>query len=71
MSEVIVALFESSPNYAEAKRRMVYLEELEDWKLSFSESIISAAKNDLQISDAWGIPERVEALVKKWRGREP
>lgn len=71
MSEVIVALFESSPNYAEAKRRMVYLEELEDWKLSFSESIISAAKNNLQISDAWGIPERVEALVKKWRGREP
>jgi hypothetical protein len=71
MSEAIVALFESSPNYAEAKRRMIYLEELEYWKPSFSESIISAAKNNPQISDAWGVPERVETLVKKWRGPEP
>lgn len=66
MSEVLVALFEESGSFAVAKARIGYLEELEVWEPSFSTRIRSAAKTNSQVSDSWGVPERVTALVKKW-----
>jgi len=66
MSEILVALFEQSGSFAEAKARIGYLEELELWEPSFSTRIRSASSSNSQIIGSWGVPERVAALVKKW-----
>jgi len=66
MSEILMALFEQSGSFADAKVRIGYLEELELWGPSFSTRIRSAAKSNNQISGSWGVPERVAALAKKW-----
>jgi hypothetical protein len=66
MSEVLIGIFEESGSFAEAKEHVGYLEELEVWEPSFSTRIRSASKNNSQISGAWGVPSRVEALLEKW-----
>jgi hypothetical protein len=66
MSEVMVALFEESGSFAHAKERIGYLEELEVWDPSYSVRIRAAAKSNNQIDGSWGVPARVEALIKKW-----
>jgi hypothetical protein len=66
VSEVLIGLFEESGSFAEAKEYIGYLEELEHWEPSFSTRIRSAAKANSQIRDAWHVPSRVEALIKKW-----
>jgi hypothetical protein len=67
MGEVLVRLFEQSGSYAEAKERITYLEELKFWKQTYSTRISSAADMNSQISGSWGVPGRVEVLVKKWK----
>lgn len=66
MSEVLVGLFEECGSFADAKERIGYLEELDLWEPSFSSRLSSTAKGNSQISAAWGVPGRVDALVKKW-----
>lgn len=66
MSEVLVGLFEESGSFADAKTRIDYLDDLELWEPSFSTRIRSAVKGNSQVRDSWGVPGRVEALVKKW-----
>ena len=66
MGEILVALFEKSRSFADAKTRIGYLEELEFWEPSFSTRIRSASSSNSQIIGAWGVPERVAALTKKW-----
>lgn len=66
MGEVLVGLFEESGSFADAKARIGYLEDLEFWEPSFSTRVRSAAKNNSQVFGSWGVPERVEALQKKW-----
>lgn len=68
MSEVLVALFEGSDTFYEAKDRIGYLEELEVWDPSFIPRIKAAVKSNSQISGSWGVPDRVKALAKKWGG---
>jgi hypothetical protein len=68
MSEILIGLFAESDSFADAKEWIGYLEELgpENWEPSFARRIRSAAKVNSQIRGAWGVPDRVEALVKKW-----
>jgi hypothetical protein len=66
MSEILVALFEGSESFAEAKSRVGYLENLDQWEPSFSTRIRSAVKTNSQVSGSWGVPERVATLIKKW-----
>jgi len=69
MAEVLVLLFEDSYSFANAKTNVGYLEELEVWEPSFSTRVRSAVKSNSQVSGSWGVPSRVEALVKKWAQR--
>jgi hypothetical protein len=71
MSEVLVRLFEDSGSFAEAKDRIGYLEMLVVWEPSFSSRLKSAVESNSQVSEAWGVPERVNALVKKWKAELP
>ena len=66
MREAIVGLFEKSWSFASAKAHMGYLEELGSWEPSFSGRIRAAAQSNNQIAYSFGVPERVEALIKKW-----
>jgi nucleoside 2-deoxyribosyltransferase len=66
MAEVLVRLFEQSGSFADAKARLGYLEQLDVWESGFAARIRSAVKSNSQISGSWGVPERVEALAKKW-----
>lgn len=69
MSEVLVSLFEESPNFAQAKTRIAYLEQLEVWDPSFVPRIASALKSNSQISNSFGVKERVKQLTRKWGQR--
>lgn len=66
MAEGLVGLFEASYSFVRAKRLISHLEELEVWEPSFSPRLRSAVKDNLQVSGSWGVPERVNQLVKKW-----
>jgi hypothetical protein len=65
MAEIVVTLFENSSSFDAAKTRMTYLEELTIWKPGFAKRIKDAAEDNGQILSAWGVPERVTALLKK------
>lgn len=66
MAEVLVGLFEESGSFAEAKARIVFLEELEVWEPGFGPRIAAAAQANSQIDGSWGVPQRVAALIKRW-----
>jgi hypothetical protein len=66
MSEILVGLFQESNSFADAKARIEYLEELEFWEPTFSTRIKTAAEGNSQIREAWGVPARIDALIKKW-----
>jgi hypothetical protein len=69
MAEVLVGLFEGSSSFADAKRHMGYLEELTTWDPSFSTRIRAAERDNLQVSQAYGVPERIDSLAKRWAKR--
>lgn len=69
MSEILMKLFEQSGSFVEAKERIGYLEELDDWEPSFATRILSAVKSNNQIASSWGVPGRVDNLAKKWSAR--
>jgi hypothetical protein len=69
MAEITVYLFEEAMSFDTAKARMSDLEELDFWKPSFSKRIVAAVDNNSQVSGAWGVPDRVTLLVKKWKKR--
>lgn len=64
--ETLVRLFENSGSFARSKERIGYLEELEVLDKRFLDRIENAVKLNNQISESWGVKERVEALVKEW-----
>jgi len=63
MAEVLVRLFEQSNSFAAAKLYIGYLEELDVWDPSFTARINKAVEENPQISDSWGVPQRVAALA--------
>lgn len=68
MGEVLLNLFEDSSNFNIAKARISHLEQLEVWDSSFVPRLKAAAEANSQISGSWGVPERVQAVAKKWAG---
>jgi hypothetical protein len=66
MAEVLVSLFEESTSFATAKERISYLEDLEVWDASFVPRVKAAVNSNSQISESWGVPDRVKELAKKW-----
>lgn len=69
MSEVIVSLFESSYSFQNAKENMALLEQLVTWNSNYSERIERAVKNNDQINSSWGVSDRVNSLIKKWKDK--
>lgn len=65
MADVLITLFEKSGSFSSAKERIGYLEDMEHWDSSYAGRLESAVKNNGQISDSWGVPERVAALLRE------
>lgn len=64
--EVAVAAFERSGTYAEAKERFKTLEHLKGpWTAGHLRRVEAAAVDNSQIRDAFGVPDRVRALVAR------
>jgi len=68
MGEVLLNLLEDSSSFASAKSRIGYLEQLDVWDAAFVPRLEAALEANSQISGSWGVPERVQALAKKWAG---
>jgi hypothetical protein len=66
MSGILVDLFVNSGSFSTAKIRVGYLERLSVWDPSYSARIAKAVKENDQIKYSWGVPEQVNALLKKW-----
>lgn len=64
--EFLFQRFESSGSFAQAKANLKYLEELDAWEADYHTRILKALKNNDQISGAWGVKDRVQALARKW-----
>jgi TIR domain len=67
MADVIIDLFVNSGSFSTAKERMEYVERLKVWDTSYSARITKAVKTNSQVGSSWGVPEQVDALVKKWK----
>ena len=52
--------------HPKTQRRMALLEQLEHWDGVMTEKARSALKHNNQITEAWGVPDRLESLIQKW-----
>jgi hypothetical protein len=66
MRESLLRKFEKSRSYASATENVGFLEEMDRWEDEYYSRILSALKNNDQISNAFGVKDRVLALAKKW-----
>ena len=69
MSEIIIARFEDSHSFANAKANVRLVEELQFWTKEYSARIQKAVEDNSQVRGSWDVPEMVEALVKKWAAK--
>jgi hypothetical protein len=67
MADVVIDLFVNSGTFASAKKRIGYVERLKVWDPSYTPRIEKALKHNDQIYGAWGVPEQVKLLLKKWK----
>jgi hypothetical protein len=67
MAEVLVSLFVESHSFKEARTYLGHLEELTVWEPTFSRRLRKATKENDQIYNSFGVPERVTRLIAKWK----
>lgn len=66
MADILVARFEDSTSFKNAKENISLLEELPRWSKLYSKRLIKAVEENSQINGSWGVPGRVTALIEKW-----
>lgn len=66
MSIATVRQFEESDSFAEARASMEALERLAYWDDRLVARVKKGVKQNGQIENAWGVPDRVAALLGKW-----
>ena len=65
ISEAVMECFKQSHSYRCAKENLDLLEKLNYWDSSLSSSARSALKSNPQISDAWGVSERLNRFIER------
>jgi hypothetical protein len=63
MANAIVAMLESAGTWASAKETMSYVENLVYWDSSLTARLRAAVAENNQVSDAFGVPERIERFL--------
>ena len=61
----VVAAFELSDSFATAKKNTAALEQIQKWSPDLLDRVEAALKTNSQIYEAFGVPDRVKALLKK------
>jgi len=61
----LVKIFSESHSWANAKENMKLLEMSPHFTPELGKKIVNAMKENSQIRDAWGVPERIEELLEK------
>ena len=69
MAEVLLDQFVDSANFDQAKRNMQALETVEFWEDGFSKEARKAVKENLQLANAWDIPELLEGHIRRWQSK--
>ena len=67
ISEAVVQQFEESESFQSAKTNMYALEQLEYWDGALARRAEKALANNDQISEAWGLPERLQKLNRPYK----
>lgn len=65
MAEALVAHFERSESFEEAKRNVKLLQQVKKWTPGLLRRLEAAVEENNQIGDAWGVPEKIRALVEE------
>jgi hypothetical protein len=66
VSEVLLEKFASSGSFDQAKSNMSILEKVKYWDSGLSQRARTAIQENDQLSAAWSVPNRLEALIGKW-----
>lgn len=67
MAEVIISGFEQVDSWEEAKAHMSLIEQFPQVDETILQRIVSAGQNNVKISESYGVPGRIERLVRKYR----
>jgi len=68
MADALVDRFEHSSSFSNAKANMGLLEDVSYWEKSFTDRVKRELKENNQISDAFGVPARIQRLLDKHKG---
>jgi len=66
MAHALLARFESSYSFENAKDNMNLIEKVEYWEPWLEERIYKAIESNSQISQAFGVSDRAKNLIQKW-----
>lgn len=67
VADMLVGLFCESWSFAQSRSYIGYLEQIGVWDSSYSARLKSAVKHNRQVSESFGVPDRVQRLVDKWK----
>lgn len=70
MAEVLALRLEQAGTWVSAKRTMTLLEQCTRLDADILERIQKAEADNSQVGEAWGVPERIGALVEKFKQQE-
>lgn len=65
VTDALVRQLAASGSWAEAKRNMDYLERCQHLKPEMIKVIEKAMEENSQVREAWGVPDRIKALIRK------
>jgi hypothetical protein len=68
VAQSIVSAFGSSCSFAEARLRVQRLDLIQEFSDPLVQQVRQAASDNRQIRNAWGVPERVEQIIKQRSG---
>jgi hypothetical protein len=66
----LVEAFANSNSFLEAQERMEDLYRIEVWDSSYTQKLREAVVSNSQVRNAFHIPAKVDALIKKWEKKQ-
>jgi hypothetical protein len=67
MAQALVRRLEEANNWESSKRTITLLEECVQFDEDLLTRLEKTIKENSQVRDAWGVPERIQTLIKKFR----
>ena len=70
MATAVVNYFAASDSFNETRRRVTMVDRIKAWTPELLQRIETAARENVDIRECWGMPDRIRALVTRHSGRE-